>query len=182
MIVNAPDRLPSGDRVVRHVESRRNWPIVDLSYGQVSARRRHAAGISVRCCDSLTDMETCYRCCRGKVYTLVVAGSTGPMSSIIVRSHPNPRYPTDNPQAVPGQPKTAKRTKNQRSNRSTVKRANELNIPQSTIHTPQLSLPRFSGQVRIVGMRHAVRTAVHSASEKSGPARSGGGAGCTIPR
>jgi len=137
MIVNAPDRLPSGDRVVRHLESRRNWPIVDLSDGQVSARRRHAAGISVRCCDSLTDMETCYRCCRGKVYTLVVAGSTGPMSSIIVRSHPNPRYPTDNPQAVPGQPKTAKRTKDQRSNRSTVKRANELNIPQSTIHTPQ---------------------------------------------
>jgi putative ABC transport system permease protein len=48
-----------------------------------------------------------------------------------------------------------------------------------------MSLPRFSGQVRIGGgrlMRLAVHTAVHSASEKSGPARSGGGAGCTIPR
>jgi len=62
------------------------------------------------------------------------------MSSIIVRSHPNPRHPTDNPQAVPGQPKTAKRTKDQRSNRSTVKRANELNIPHSAFPNPHSTL------------------------------------------
>jgi len=63
-IVNGPDLWPVGARVIRYIESRPEWPIVDLSYDQFSDRWRHAVGISVRFSDPLTDIEMCYLCCR----------------------------------------------------------------------------------------------------------------------